>query len=160
MQEITEILVEYIKENQNKLYRIAFSYTKEEESALDIVQESIEKALKNIHQLKTTEYIKTWFYRIIINESLQYVKKNKKLIIYSIDDLEKNIYWEEDIQKDDIDIYKCVQKLNDKLKTVIILRFFEDMKIEEIAKVTNTNVNTVKSRLYKALEELKKTVGK
>ena len=160
MQEITEILVEYIKENQNKLYRIAFSYTKEEESALDIVQESIEKALKNIHQLKTTEYIKTWFYRIIINESLQYVKKNKKLIIYSIDDLEKNIYWEEDIQKDDIDIYKCVQKLNDKLKTVIILRFFEDMKIEEIAKVTNTNVNTVKSRLYKALEELKKAVGK
>ena len=160
MQEITEILVEYIKENQNKLYRIAFSYTKEEESALDIVQESIEKALKNIHQLKTTEYIKTWFYRILINESLQYVKKNKKLIMYSIDDLEKDIYWEEDIQKDDIDIYKCVQKLNDKLKTVIILRFFEDMKIEEIAKVTNTNVNTVKSRLYKALEELKKTVGK
>ena len=160
MQEITEILVEYIKENQNKLYRIAFSYTKEEESALDIVQESIEKALKNIHQLKTTEYVKTWFYRILINESLQYVKKNKKLIMYSIDDLEKNIYWEEDIQKDDIDIYKCVQKLNDKLKTVIILRFFEDMKIEEIAKVTNTNVNTVKSRLYKALEELKKTVGK
>ena len=89
MQEITEILVEYIKENQNKLYRIAFSYTKEEESALAIVQESIEKALKNIHQLKTTEYIKTWFYRILINESLQYVKKNKKLIMYSIDDLEK-----------------------------------------------------------------------
>ena len=160
MQEITEILVEYIKENQNKLYRIAFSYTKEEESALDIVQESIEKALKNIHQLKTTEYIKTWFYRILINESLQYVKKNKKLIMYSIDDLEKDIYWEEDIQKDDIDIYKCVQKLNDKLKTVIILIFFEDMKIEEIAKVTNTNVNKVKSRLYKALKELKKTVGK
>ena len=160
MQEVTDILVEYIKENQNKLYRIAFSYTKEEESALDIVQESIEKALKNIHQLKTTEYIKTWFYRILINESLQYVKKNKKLIMYSIDDLEKDIYWEEDIQKDDIDIYKCVQKLNDKLKTVIILRFFEDMKIEEIAKVTNTNVNTVKSRLYKALEELKKAVGK
>ena len=160
MQEVTDILVEYIKENQNKLYRIAFSYTKEEESALDIVQESIEKALKNIHQLKTAEYVKTWFYRILINESLQYVKKNKKLIMYSIDDLEKDIYWEEDIQKDDIDIYKCVQKLNDKLKTVIILRFFEDMKIEEIAKVTNTNVNTVKSRLYKALEELKKTVGK
>lgn len=160
MQEVTDILVEYIKENQNKLYRIAFSYTKEEESALDIVQESIEKALKNIHQLKTTEYVKTWFYRILINESLQYVKKNKKLIMYSIDDLEKDIYWEEDIQKDDIDIYKCVQKLNDKLKTVIILRFFEDMKIEEIAKVTNTNVNTVKSRLYKALEELKKAVGK
>ena len=160
MQEVTDILVEYIKENQNKLYRIAFSYTKEEESALDIVQESIEKALKNIHQLKTTEYVKTWFYRILINESLQYVKKNKKLIMYSIDDLEKDIYWEEDIQKDDIDIYKCVQKLNDKLKTVIILRFFEDMKIEEIAKVTNTNVNTVKSRLYKALEELKKAVEK
>lgn len=153
-----KILIDFIKENQDKLYRIAFSYTKEKDASLDIVQESIVKALKNIYKLENTEYLKTWFYRILINESLQYIKKNKKLITYDIQDLENDIYWSEDIQTDDIEIYKYVQKLNSKLKTVIILRFFEDMKIEEISKITKTNVNTVKSRLYKALEELKKYV--
>lgn len=155
VQETRDILIDYIKENQDKLYRIAFSYTKEEESSLDIVQEAIEKALKNIYKLKNPEYVKTWFYRILINESLQYVRKNKKLITYNITDFENDKFLSEDIKPKDIDVYEYIQKLNDKLKTVIILRFFEDMKIEEIAKITKTNVSTVKSRLYKGLKELK-----
>ena len=56
------------------------------------------------------------------------------------------------------DIYQKIQSLNEKLQTVIILRFFEDMKIEEIAKITNVNISTVKSRLYKGLKELKKII--
>ena len=57
-----------------------------------------------------------------------------------------------------IDIYETIQKLNEKLKTVIILRFFENLKIEEIAYITKTNSNTVKSRLYKGMEEIKKEI--
>lgn len=78
MQDVKEILIEYIKDNQEKLYRIAFSYSKNEEAALDIVQEAITKALKNINKLSEESYIKTWFYRILINESLQYIRKNKR----------------------------------------------------------------------------------
>ena len=57
---------------------------------------------------------------------------------------------------ENMDIYNNIQMLNDKLKTVVILRFFENLKIEEIAVITKTNINTVKSRLYKGLNELKK----
>lgn len=160
MQDVKEILVDYIKNNQEKLYRVAFSYSKNEEEALDIVQEAITKALKNIGKLKEEKYVKTWFYRILINESLQYIKRNKKLITCELKEIESKLEWNDNITVEGIDIYQKIQSLNEKLQTVIILRFFEDMKIEEIAKVTNTNVNTVKSRLYKALEELKKTVGK
>ena len=80
MQDVKEILVDYIKNNQEKLYRVAFSYSKNEEEALDIVQEAITKALKNIGKLKEEKYVKTWFYRILINESLQYIKRNRKQI--------------------------------------------------------------------------------
>ena len=159
MQDAKEILIDYIKTNQNKLYRVAYSYSKNEESALDILQESIEKALKNINKLRKVEYVKTWFYRILINESLQYTKKNKRIITCQLEEIEKNIEWNEEIETEDIEIYKHIQSLNDKLKTVIILRFFEDMKIEEIAKATKTNVSTVKSRLYKGLSELKKLIN-
>lgn len=158
MQDVNEILIDYVKNNQEKLYRVAFSYSKDEEAALDIVQEAITKALKNIGKLKKEEYVKTWFYRILINECLQYIKKNKRIITCELQEIENKIQWNDNITIDGIDIYKHIQSLNEKLKTVIILRFFEDMKIEEIAKITNSNINTVKSRLYKGLEELKRLI--
>lgn len=156
MQDVKEILIDYVKKNQEKLYRIAFSYSKNEETALDIVQEAITRALKNINKLKNEEYVKTWFYRILINECLQYIKKNKRIITCELQEIENKIVWNDNISIDGIDVYKYVQSLNEKLKTVIILRFFEDMKIDEIAQITKTNVNTVKSRLYRGLEELNK----
>ena len=156
MQDVKEILIDYVKKNQEKLYRIAFSYSKKEETALDIVQEAITRALKNINKLKNEEYVKTWFYRILINECLQYIKKNKRIITCELQEIENKIVWNDNISIDGIDVYKYVQSLNEKLKTVIILRFFEDMKIDEIAQITKTNVNTVKSRLYRGLEELNK----
>ena len=158
MQDVEDILIDYVKDNKEKLYRIAFSYSKNEDAALDIVQESITKALKNINKLKEKEYVKTWFYRILINESLQYIKRNKRIITCQLEEIEDKIEWNDDISNDEIDVYRYVQSLSEKLKTVIILRYFEDMKIEEIAKITKTNINTVKSRLYKALAELNKSM--
>ena len=151
-----EILIEYIKENQNKLYKIAYTYTKNQDLALDIVQEAVTKALENIHKLRQEEFVKTWFYRILINEALQTVKKNRKIIEYELVENETSTQNNEDNIVENIDIYNRIEKLNDKLKTVIILRFFENLKIEEIAVITNTNTNTVKSRLYKGLNEIKK----
>lgn len=157
MQDVKEILIEYIKENQEKLYRIAFSYSKNEEAALDIVQEAITKALKNINKLREESYIKTWLYRILINESLQYIRKNKRILTCELETIENKIDYNVDFAEG-LDVYKHVQKLNEKLKTVIILRFFEDMKISEIAKITKTNESTVKSRLYRGLKELKRLI--
>ena len=158
MQNVRETLTNYIKENQEKFYRIALTYSKNEDAALDIVQEAIVKALNNINKLKKEEYVKTWFYRILINECLQYIKKSKRISIYEFQDIESQIEWNDDISINGIDMYKYIESLDSKLRTVIILRYFEDMKIEEIAKITKTNVNTVKSRLYKALQVLKKCI--
>lgn len=158
MQNVKETLINYIKENGDKFYRIAFSYSKNEDAALDIVQEAIVKSLNHINKLKKEEYVKTWFYRILINECLQYIKKNKRIITYESQEIENKIEWNDDISINGIDMYKYIQNLNKKLRTVIILRYFEDMKIEEIAKITKTNVSTVKSRLYKALEILKNSI--
>ncbi len=157
MQNVKDILIDYIKNNQEKLYRIAFSYSKNEEAALDIVQEAITKALKNINKLREESYIKTWLYRILINESLQYIRKNKRILTCELETIENKIDYNVDFAEG-LDVYKHVQKLNEKLKTVIILRFFEDMKISEIAKITKTNESTVKSRLYRGLKELKRLI--
>ena len=155
MQDVKDLLIDFIKNNQERLYRVAFSYTKNEDASLDIVQEAIAKALKNIGKLKEEKYVKTWFYRILINECLQYIKRNKRIITCELQEIENQIEWNNNISVDGIDLYKTIQNLEKDLRIMIILRFFEDMKIEEIAQITKLNVSTVKSRLYKGLKILR-----
>lgn len=56
---------------------------------------------------------------------------------------------------EDFDLQKALDNLPDKYRTVVVLRYFEDLKIEEIAQILNENTNTVKTRLYKSLEKLR-----
>ena len=153
-QDAKNILIEYIKNNEAKLYRIAYSYVAQRDAALDIVQEAIIKALENIDKLRVKEYVRTWFYRILINEALMYIRKNKKYVQMECD-IKEELEDFENTSDNNIEIYQNVQKLDDKLKTVIVLRYFENLKLEEISKITNTNLSTVKSRLYKGLEIIK-----
>lgn len=156
-----QLIIQYINKNQEKLYRLVFSYIKDEEQSLDVIQNTIVKALDNLEKLREEKYLETWIYRIAINESLKYLKNQKKEPIFNIQDYE--ISSEEFNNKDltDVmDLYKAIDSLKPKLKTVIILRFFEDKSLSEISKSTNSNLSTVKTRLYKALKELKIKIGK
>jgi len=146
-------LIDFIKNNQEDFYRIAYSYVKSKEASLDIVQESIYKALKSIEGLKKSKYMKTWFYRILINTSISYIRNNKEVIM--IGELPEEPSSKTYTKEDYLDLYQAIDHLKEKDKTVIILRYFEDMKIEDIARVTETNVNTIKSRIYSATKRLK-----
>lgn len=147
-------IANYVITYKEKIYRLAFSYVKNKEDALDIVQESICKALAARDSLKNPNYIKTWFYRIIVNTSLDFLHKQKRVILvedevlYSFDN---GIY--DDYP--DFDLEKAMDNLPTNYKTIVVLRFFEDCKIDEIAEILDINVNTVKTQLYRALDKLR-----
>lgn len=150
-----KMIIDFIKDNQEYFYRIAFRYVKNQDQALDIVQEAIVKALQKRYTLRNIEFLKTWFYRILVNECFTTMKKSKKLLFLgSYQDFESSLQTRDQYHEED-DLYHAMDLLDPKLKMIVILRFFEDMKLEEIAKITKTNVSTVKSRLYKALKLLK-----
>lgn len=143
------ILVDYIQNNQDKFYRVAFSYCKSKEDALDIVQDTILKALKSYKSIRTEAYLSTWFYRILINTSISHLRKRKDLI--SIEGINEASYEDQEF----IDLYDAIDSLSPSEKTLIILRFFEDLKLLDIAEILEININTVKTRLYKILKKLK-----
>ncbi len=63
---------------------------------------------------------------------------------------------QESITRDEImDLYQALEGLNPDMKAIVILRYFEDMKLQEIASILDLNISTVKTRLYSALEKLK-----
>ena len=147
-------LEEYVVENKEKLYRVAYSHVKNADDALDIVQESIFKALVSLNTLKNPEYTKTWFYRILINCSLDFIRKQKKIIPLDDEVLYSYINESNDTYTD-IDLHRALDELPEDYRSIIILRFFEDLKLEEIAEILNENINTVKTRLYKSLDKLR-----
>ena len=150
-------LIDFIKENENRIYKFAYGYVKNEDTALDVVHESIVKAIQKRNTIQKKAYIKTWFYRIVINESLSFLRKKKRILLFEeIDEVEQIDKHRQMVdQGSQIDLYDAIDKLPPKLKTIILLRFFEGMSLEEISQTTHTNLSTTKSRLYKALELLK-----
>ena len=153
-----ELVERYIVENQQTYYRLAFSYVKNKENALDIVQESIFKALHSIDRLVEVNYMKTWLYRIIVNTAIDFIRKHQRVSTMEDDKLEGHLPTSEN-EWSDLDLQEAVDKLSPTYKTIIILRFFEDLKLEEIAEITGDNLNTVKTRLYAALRKLRVEMG-
>ena len=149
-----DMMIEFITENRSMYYRLAYSYVRNKEDALDIIQDSIYKALSSIKTLERPEVVKTWFYRIIINTSLDFIRKNKHCL-YIEDEVLESVAPAMEDQHEDIDLKVAIDKLPVLSKTVILLRFYEGLKIEDIAKIMNENVNTTKTRLYTALKKLK-----
>ncbi|GMX63762.1 RNA polymerase sigma factor SigV [Paenibacillus elgii] len=149
-----KLLIRFIMENKENVYRLAFSYVKNAENALDIVQDSIHKALSSLGTLKSEGSMKSWFYRIVVNTSLDFLRKQKKIQLMDDKTLELHSPIIEDAYHD-IDLEKALEELPHTFRTVVILRYFEDLKIEEIAEVMNENISTVKTRLYQALRKLR-----
>lgn len=154
-----EQVEQFLIENQNAHYRLAYSYVKNKENALDIVQESIFKALQSIDGLEQIKYLKTWFYRILVNTSIDFIRKHQRMIVMDDEILDGYLPKTEDEQID-IDLRDALDALTADEKSLIILRFFEDMKIEEVAAIVGGNINTVKTRLYRTLKKLRIEIEK
>lgn len=148
--------VKYILENQEKFYRLAFSYAHSREASLDIVQNAICKALERYTDIRDGSKINSWFYKVLLNETYSYLKKHSRELAVSDEEMPEGVYREKAYDKDD-ELYNQINSLPEDLKTIVILRFFEDMPLADIAAVTKTNLNTVKTRLYSALKKLKKS---
>lgn len=152
--DIKKQIADHVIANKECYYRLAYSYVRNADDALDIVQESIFKALSSIASLKESSYIKTWFYRIVVNTSLDFLRKQKKLVIVEEETLSSLDTGDVD-DYEDIDLQEALAALPDNYRSIVILKYFEDLKLEEIAEILNENINTIKTRLYKSLKALR-----
>lgn len=135
------------------LYRMAYTYTKEEQSALDIVQDCILKGFESVKNIQEPEYFKTWLTRILIHTAVDHLRKSDRYEKYEdsyTGEAEKGLGLEEKW-----DLYDAIDALPEKFKTVIILKCFNEMQIQEIAYAMEIPEGTVKSYLHRAKSELK-----
>lgn len=145
-------LFEPIKEN---LYKISFMYVKNESDALDCIHDSILKAIKSLKNLREPQYFNTWITRITINVCKDYIKKNSKITLVNIDDFENNLIIENTKSSFDEDIEIALNKLSQKEREIIIMRYLEDKSLKDISININVPLGTVKSKINRTLKKLK-----
>ena len=139
-----------ILDSYEAMYRLAYTYVRNEEDALDIVQESVYKAIKNASKVRQESYIRTWLWRIVMNTAVDYIRsrKNETELDAAGETGKEDTY-------QDFDTLEALKILDEREKAVVILRFFEDQKLDDIARILHENTNTVKTILYRSLKKLR-----
>lgn len=139
-----------LTDNYERYYRLAYSYMRNEDDALDVVQESAYRAIRDCRKVRNIDYLSTWIYRIVVNTALDMLRRKKKET--TTEELPE-IPVED--QYRDLELRTVLNQLDDKSRTIILLRYFEDLKLEDIADIVGDNLNTVKARLYRSLKKLR-----
>ncbi|MDC4244572.1 sigma-70 family RNA polymerase sigma factor [Clostridium perfringens] len=142
-----------IKNNKEYLYKMAFLYVKDEQDALEVIHETVYRGFLNIEKLKKAKFFNTWITRILINVSIDFLKKKGKNEM--LDESTPIIKEKCEISTEEkLDLYNAIDLLNDNYKTVIIMMYFNDMKIKDISKVMEIPENTVKTYFRRAKQAL------
>lgn len=132
------------------MYRLAFTYVKNRDDAMDVVQESACKAIAGADALKSGGASRSWLFRITVNAALDVLRRRgRETAAQELPETGR-----EDAYRD-LDTLRALDTLDERERTVVVLRFFEDLKLQEIADVTGENLNTVKTVLYRSLKKLK-----
>ncbi|MGN7386020.1 sigma-70 family RNA polymerase sigma factor [Sporosarcina sp. SAFN-015] len=143
-----------LKDEKDKLYKMAFIYMKNEHDALEVFQQTVLEIIESIHQLRNPSYFSTWATRICINVALKEIRKNKKIVTmesYSIPDvIEIGSSLEEKL-----DLTNVLYELDEKYKSVLVLRFYYDYTVSQIADILECPEGTVKTNLHRGLALLK-----
>jgi RNA polymerase sigma-70 factor (ECF subfamily) len=167
-------LEELIRKIQADVFATLSYMVKNNDNISDLTQEILLKVAKNIQKLKNPKCLKGWLNQIITNTYYDYIRKNKKIpetisIDYTCEPLNFSLKVEIPDKKTK-PIEKCItsecekmiksaiHQLPERFRIAIILREFQGLSYDEIAKLTNSSLGTVKSRISRARIKLQETL--
>lgn len=145
---------ELISERKELLYKTAYLYVKNEQDALDIVGETVFHAFRSIGKLRHSEFFSTWLVKILINQALLTLKRNKRTC---------PLVQEQDIPRfeaglcveERLDLFEAVDQLQEPYKSIVILKYMHDLSNTQISEILESPVGTVKVRLHRAIKQLR-----
>jgi RNA polymerase sigma-70 factor, ECF subfamily len=150
-----DAFIKLIESKKSQMYKTALMQLNSSTDALDAVQESILIAFERIYTLKEPEHFNTWLIRILLNQCHDIQRERKKVIpIEEVYEGKDNENYCKDFEK--IELKEMMKSLDGIYRTVLDLRYNEDMKVEDIARTLEIPAGTVKSRINKALKLLRR----
>lgn len=152
---------ELFNKYSSMVYRTAYFLTKSKYMADDITQETFIRIMKKFHLYNPEKPIEPWIYRITMNITRNMIRKQKLLNIVGvnsqgIEEVEDKILKSEQ----ENELWEEINHLSYKSKEVIVLHYYSELTLEEVAETLKIPIGTCKSRLNYGLEKLRKSISK
>lgn len=151
-----KVFVSAVKRNSQRIYLIAFSYTKNHYDSQDIMQNCFYKLWKYDKSFDDDDSIDKWLTRVCINESKDFFKSFLRKKTTSLDDAVDVSHFDEYFN---LDLFNAVQSLSKKERIVVHLFYYEDLPTKEISSLLGINDATVRSLLLRSRKKLKALLG-
>lgn len=149
-----------VEEYQERIYWHIRKIVITHDDADDVVQETFIKVYKNLDTFREASQLFTWIYRIATNEALNHLKKMQRKQSVSMDDvyqeLENHLSHGENIDGDEIQLklQKALLGLPEKQRLVFNMRYFDDLKYDDISEITGTSVGALKASYHLAVKKI------
>lgn len=149
-----------VNKYQERLYWHIRRIVIDHDDADDVLQNTFIKAFKNLDTFREDSQLYTWLYRIGTNESLTFLKKKKRNIFVPFDDvshgLSSKLEADPELSGDAIQLklQQALLTLPTKQRLVFNMKYFEEMKYEEISEVTGTSVGALKASYHHAVKKI------
>lgn len=147
-----QAILSLIEQDEEILYPIAYTYMKNEQDALDAMQDMTYRALKKMHTVKNPELARTWLVRVLINCCIDMLNKRIQTVPIEETNLSETPVYS--------DISLLLNELTLTEQQLVYAKYFQQLKNIEIAKLQNIPEGTVKSRLHAILKKLRKAAEK
>lgn len=151
---------ELIEENKLKFYKTAKTILKNDDDVYDALQETLISIYNNLDNLKNKKYFTTWSIRIVINKCYDILRKNKNNISLDTEEFKDTLSEYDNYNIDQYGLTKALSYLDEDLRLIVTLYYYDDLKVKEISKITDTPEGTIKTKLAKARKILKDKLGK
>lgn len=152
-----------LEKYQERIYWHVRRYVLNHDDADDLVQDIFIKIWNNLSKFRADAKLYTWIYRIATNESISFLNKKKQMLNISIDDdsssfladtLVQSSYF--DAGKAELKLQQALLTLPDKQRLVFNMRYFEDLKYDEISEILGTSVGALKTSYHFAVKKIEK----
>ena len=153
-------------------YFTALKILKDEDEAQDVLQDSYIAVLEKINDVRDPESFISWFHQIVANRAKKYLLKKKPSLFASNEEEQEctefipdeDEIWqpEQNVDEDDVrrQVMQIVDGLSDDKRTCVILYYYNEMSVADIAQTVGASENTVKARLFQARKDIRKEVEK
>ncbi|HEX2993888.1 MAG TPA: RNA polymerase sigma factor [Anaerolineales bacterium] len=154
----------FVHQYEASIFRLALSIVGDPAEASEITQETFIAALRSLSAYQEKQSFKAWLYTIALNYSRSHLRKRKVLdrlrttltTVFQIE-TEKQVSPEEAaIQNEkEAQIWRALNQLDERHRTVMVLRYFHELSVAEISEILSVNEGTIHSRLHNAREKLR-----
>jgi RNA polymerase sigma-70 factor (ECF subfamily) len=159
-----EAITMLVHQYETGVFRLALSIVGDQAEANEITQETFLAALRALPSYQEQQSLKAWLYKIALNHSRSHLRKRKVrerlrttlTSIFQVEAQRQTLPEESAIQNEkEAAIWNSLNQLDERYRTVVILRYFHELSVTEISEILSVNEGTIHSRLYSAREKLR-----